>query len=67
MSASVVEEPEILKKKKKKKRKLKLYDIGIHITVLNDFVSQRLRERDKQKDTRLSVTADLMSFAVFTP
>ena len=66
MSASVVEEPWNLLKKKKK-RKLKLYDTGIHITVLNDFVSQRLRERDKQKDTRLSVTADLMSFAVFTP
>ena len=43
------------------------YVVGIHITVLNDFLSQRLRERDKQKDTRLSVPADLMSFAVFTP
>ena len=48
MSASVVEEPEILKKKKKKKRKLKLYDTGIHITVLNDFLSQGLRETSKK-------------------
>lgn len=63
MFASVVVEPEI----KKNERKLKLYDTGIHITVLNDFLSQRLRERDEQKDTKLSIPADLMSFAVFTP
>ena len=62
MSASVVEEPEI-----KKKRKLKLYDTRIHITVLNDFLSQRLRDKDKQKDNRLSIPANLVSFAVFTP
>ena len=44
MFASVVVESEI----KKKKRKLKLCDTGIHITVLNDFLSQGLRETSKK-------------------
>ena len=45
MFASAVVEPDI---KKKKKRKLKLCDTGIHITVLNDFLSQGLRETSKK-------------------
>ena len=62
MFASVVVEPEIKKKKKEIKT---VWHRDSHNSF--EWFSLPRTQRDKQKDTRLSVPADLMSFAVFTP